>query len=176
MKRLGWCTTLLLFPLLTGCGSGVQEAIGLAAQSGTRTFVDILLSDLLADLPDLFSFSGDAPDGGDGDPDAGDGAGGADGGDGDGSAGDGDAGDGDGDGGGTDLAGVAADGETVFTDQCSACHCGGTVACEGSLLDVAGSDFDSLFDKLIGGGFHGGGAFPDLTDQDLADLEAFLAQ
>jgi len=56
MKRNHYFVGLLLLPLLAGCGSGIQEAILLAADSGTRTLVDVLLSDLVAGAPNYFSF------------------------------------------------------------------------------------------------------------------------
>ncbi len=187
MKRTYFWIGLLLFPLLTGCGSGFQEALFLAGESGTRTFIDILLSDLVADLPDYFSFpSGadaddDTDDGtdddttGDGDGD-GNGADGTDGGDGDGGGTDG----GDGDGGadtgtgGTDLVGDAANGQAVFTGECAACHCASAAACGAGQIDIEGIGFSRLQEKLLGEGFHGGGKFPDFTEQDLADLAVFL--
>ncbi len=174
MKRTYSWIGLLLFPLLTGCGSGIQEALILAGESGTRTFLDVLLSDLVADLPDYFSFppglgGDDADDGGDGDGGDGDG----DGGDGDG--GDGDGGDGDGDNGGSDLIGDAANGEALFTADCVACHCASAAVCGAGQIDIEGIGFSRLQEKLLGEGFHGGGKFPDFTKQDLADLAAFLA-
>ena len=183
MKRTYSWIGLLLFPLLTGCGSGIQEALILAGESGARTFLDILLSDLVADLPDYFSFppglgGDDADDGGDGDGGDGDGDGVGDGGDGDGGDGDGDGdgdgGDGDGDNGGTDLVGDAVDGEALFTGNCAACHCASAAACGAGQIDIEGIGFSRLQEKLLGEGFHGGGKFPDFTEQDLADLAAFL--
>jgi len=56
MKRRRYYVGLLLLPMFTGCGPGIQEALLLAADSGTRTLIDILLSDLVAGAPDYFSF------------------------------------------------------------------------------------------------------------------------
>lgn len=162
MKRVVCCTSLLILPFVFGCGSGIQQAIGGAAESGTRTFLDILLSDTLANLPDLFSFNGNGTT---------DNTGGNTGGNGGNTGGSGTGGTG-----GTDLTGVAADGEAIFTSVCHACHCGGTVDCSGGGIDLSGVGYDRIDEKLRGTSFHGGGKFPDYTDQDIADLEAFLAQ
>jgi len=164
----------LILPFLVGCGSGIQQAIGAAAESGSRTFLDILLSDTLANLPDLFSFDGNG--GNSADNGSSDNTGGNTDGNGDDTGGGTDTGGSD-TGGGTDLVGVAADGETLFTTDCAACHCGGTADCGGGGgIDLSGAGYDRIDEKLRGGGFHGGGAFPDFADQDIADLAAFLGQ
>jgi len=170
MRRLICCTPLLILPFLVGCGSGLQQAIGAAAESGSRTFLDILLSDTLANLPDLFSFNGNGSTDNTGDT-------GGSGGDTGGTGGDTGGGDTGGGGtGGTDLVGVAADGETLFMTDCASCHCGGTADCGGGGIDLSGESYANIDAKLRGSGFHGGGKFTDFTDQDIADLEAFLAQ
>ncbi len=158
------CSALL--PFSFGCGSGVQSAFLLAGESGARTFVDILLSDLLAELPNLYTF----PTAGDNtvDADAGDGGAGEDPTAGDDPPVDEDPGSG--------LTGIAADGETVFAAAgCAVCHCASVDACDEGLINLEGLDAARIEEKVFGEGFHGGGKFPDLTEQDLADMEAFFA-
>jgi len=162
MKRTCACCSILLLPMLWGCGSGIQEAALLAGESGARTFLDILVSDLIADAPDYFSFpAGPAANDGTGD---GTGNGGTNGGN----------GGTDGGNGGTDLVGDAANGEAIFTSVCIACHCASAASCGSGQVDLEGVTFSRIQEKLQGSGFHAGGKFPDFTEQDLADLAAYL--
>jgi len=162
------------FLLFFGCGTNLQSTLLLSGESGARTFVDILLSDLFAELPNLYTFptEGDGMTGTDADM-------GAD------TCTGGDTGTG-ADTGGTappansdpaaGLAGVAADGESLFTTNgCVGCHCPSTDTCSPGLIDLSGVGVARIREKVQGEGFHGGGKFPDLTDQDLADLAAFFA-
>lgn len=73
-------------------------------------------------------------------------------------------------------AGDAAGGETLFSgNNCSACHCadasGGCALDAPSLQGVSGGVLDAM---LRGDDPHPGGKF-DLSDQDIADLAAFLS-
>ena len=45
-----------ILPVVAGCGTNLNEALLLATESGARTLIDVLLSDLYSDLPDLLSF------------------------------------------------------------------------------------------------------------------------
>jgi len=158
MKRTCFFVGLLLFPMLTGCGSGIPEALLVVGESGTRTFIDILLSDLMIDVPDYFSF---APGAGGDDGDGTDNGNGGHGCDGDG-------------GGGTDLIGDPTHGETLFASVCTVCHCASAATCTGTRVNLECIGFARIQEKLQGEGFHAGGKYPDFTEQDLADLATFL--
>ena len=83
-----------------------------------------------------------------------------------------------GSGGVVDLIGDADRGVTVYAANfCGSCHCDdASGGCLPTAPDLRGSDLTTLLEKLQGGAPHVGGAFPDLTAQDIADLETFLAQ
>jgi cytochrome c553 len=73
------------------------------------------------------------------------------------------------------LTGIAAQGESLFTEQsCMGCHCadatGGCVAGAPRVVGVAAETLDA---RLRGAATHP--IKPLLTDQDIVDLEAFLA-
>ncbi len=161
------CVSILL---CAGCGSGVQDAVLLAGESGARTFIDILISDIFADLPDLVTFppgvdtSADAvaetdvaTDGGTGTDGAADtptDSGGV----------------------GAGLTGVASNGEALFSaNGCSGCHCPAADACTSGRINLHGVQAARIEEKTQSDLFHTGGKFPDLTEQDLVDLEAFFA-
>ena len=158
MKRINAITGVLILAAVAGCGTNLNEALLLATESGTRTLIDVLLSDLYSDLPDLFTIP---PAVGDTTDDADDGNVGGDAGSGDGPVTDGD----------------ADNGEQVFTaNSCAACHCAdATGGCAASAPAIAGVGVDTLRELLQGDMPHIGGKFPDLSAQDLADIEAFLA-
>ncbi len=74
------------------------------------------------------------------------------------------------------LTGNALNGKLLFTiNACIACHCidasGGCAANAPALRGVATQELD---DRLRGSKVHPGGKF-SLTDQEIADLQAFLA-
>ncbi len=76
----------------------------------------------------------------------------------------------------TGPTGDASAGEDIFTGSgCTACHCedaaGGCLPGAPSLLGV---ETDRLSEQLVGDRTHTGGKF-DLTQEDLADLQAYLA-
>ena len=151
-----------------GCGVNLNEILFQSASAAGRTYIDLLLTDFQNDLADRFDQDAGADDDqDDGDADAGDDAAG--------DAGDDDAGDaGDTDDGGLDtLTGDPAAGEPLYA-SCAGCHC--VDAAGGCLLDappIAGVDLETLDDFLRGDATHP--AKPDLTDQELVDLQAFLA-
>lgn len=141
-----------------GCGFDLNEFLHQAGDSGGRVLVDVLLTDLAnaaaeareqADAPE-------APDPIDDDTDD-----------------TGDSGDVPPPG---DLELDAEAGESVYTsNNCGGCHCadasGGCALSAPSLIGLA---VEILDDSLLGDAPHVGGKF-DLSTQDLADLEAYLA-
>lgn len=172
MKKgaVGTGIALLLFGL--GCGSGVSEALLLALESGARTAVDVFISDLLTNLPDIVTtlppIAGEPADGDDivaGDGDSGDGND---------DPGGGDLPD---DGGGGELVANAASGEMTFVmNACGLCHCDdASGGCLSGSPDLRATDIETVREKLQGEPVHVGGKFPDLTQQELVDLVAFLA-
>jgi cytochrome c1 len=173
-----------LAALNVGCGTNFDEALLLAGESGARTFLDILVSDLYSDLPDLFTFpEGPGGDGMEDDADApGDGANGdsdVDAGDDPSDSGSDDEGDADVpiDGGGGGLAGDSASGESLYMASfCGGCHCvDASGGCLPSAPDLRNASVAMLGEFLQGATPHLGGKSPDLTEQDLADLAAYLS-
>lgn len=163
--------TLTLGLIVLGCGTRFNEALLLAAESGAYTALDVFFADLQTDLPDQATLPpaagepGDETDaGGDGGGDAGDG-------------GDTDGGDQDDGQGGIVLVGDPTAGGAFFVaNGCSACHCDdGSGGCLPAAPDLRGTIADVIGRKLQEGTTHMGGAFPDTTDQELADVAAFLA-
>jgi mono/diheme cytochrome c family protein len=76
-----------------------------------------------------------------------------------------------------DLVGDATAGEIVWSDSsCASCH--GADGISGSagknIVDVAANEA-SEFSSVVLNGEGTMPAFPDLTDQDIADLRAFIA-
>lgn len=72
------------------------------------------------------------------------------------------------------LVGDAAAGETFFgANGCAGCH--GPNANDGFAPSLVGKSCDLIFSKLSGATAHAGGTFPDATEQDAADLAAWLA-
>jgi mono/diheme cytochrome c family protein len=74
------------------------------------------------------------------------------------------------------LTGDAATGEMFYTGSaCGACHCpDATGGCALDAPPLVGAELATLDDFLVGDSVHAGGKF-DLTEQDLADLQAYLA-
>ncbi len=146
----------------SGCGTRINEALLLALESSARTGVDVFLSDLLSDLPNFFTFPPPTGEPGDGDGTDGD--------------------DGDGDqpppnGNGGDLVGDPIAGEALYDiNGCGLCHCDDASGdCVPGSPGLQGSTLEANREALQGESAHTGGKLPDLTDQDLADLVAFLA-
>jgi len=92
---------------------------------------------------------------------------------------DGESPDTDGDGGGEvdfdALTGVEAEGESLFAGQgCMGCHCTDvTGGCVGGAPGVVGIAAETLDAVLRGAATHP--VKPSMTDQDIVDLEAYLA-
>lgn len=149
---------------MIGCGVDVRTLVQQNADALGRTFLDLLLTDLANQLADAQTVEGDQNDG-DADDDN-------NGGTGDGDGADGDNGD-QGDGGSDVLVGDPAPGEALYA-SCSACHCAdGSGGCLPGAPSIIGASAE-LLDEFPGGG--GGSHVPfDLTNQDIVDLEAFLA-
>ena len=158
-------TMPLLALLAGGCGTNFDEILYQAFAATGRTALDIFLTDLANDLADRADGGDAAPDDTDGDGGTGDGGTG-DGGDSDG----GDAAD------GASVGGDAAAGEMIYVSNgCGSCHCadasGGCALDAPALHDAAGETLDEF---LRGDTPHTGGKH-DLTDQDILDLQAYLA-
>ena len=164
MRRVILASGLAVALFGLACGTRVNEALLLALESGSRTAVDVFVSDLYSDLPNLFTFpppSGE-PDGGDTD---GDDANGGDGGD-----------QQPPDGGGGDLVGDPVAGEALYLSSgCGFCHCDdGSGECLPGSPSLLGSTLEANREAVVGDAPHTGGKDPELTDQDLADIVAFL--
>jgi mono/diheme cytochrome c family protein len=164
MKRTILATGVAIVMFGFGCGTRINEALLLALESGARTGFDVFLSDLLSDLPNFFTFPPPTGEPGDGDGDSTDG----------------DDGDGDQpppDGNGGDLVGDPVAGEALYgINGCGLCHCDDASGeCLPGSPGLQGSSLEVNREALQGESSHVGGKFPDLTEQDLADLVAFLA-
>lgn len=153
-----WPASLLAVGCLmsvSGCGANFDEVLYQTASATGRTFLDILLTDLANTLADSFDQGGT--------PAPGDGLGGGDTTPPDGPPVE-------------ELTGDLDAGEEIFVSNvCSACHCadaaGGCALSAPSLVGVA---TETLDDRLRGDAAHPGGKF-DLTNQDIVDLQAYLA-
>jgi len=151
---------LLMLPFvgITGCGINLSESLYQAGAAAGRTALDLWLTDLANQLADAAVDTTDPAPDGDGmapDDDA-DGSGGSD-----------------GPGfGATD--GDATDGEAVYVSTgCAGCHCDdGVGGCALSAPAVAGAAADVLDAVLRGEAIHP--VRVDISDPDLADLEAYL--
>ncbi len=155
---------------LGGCGTNFNELLYQAASAVGRTAFDLWLTDQANRIADSHEDGDDEPtDGDDGDADDGDEPDDADGEDGD-SGGD----DGGGNGGG-DLTGDPSAGEIGYNSNgCAACHCAdATGGCALSAPGLIGVDAATLDDFLRGDASHPSKA--DLTDQQIVDMEAYLA-
>lgn len=75
-----------------------------------------------------------------------------------------------------DLTGDAANGQTLFTaNSCANCHCAdASGGCALNAPNITGVSVDQVNDRLRGSISHPGGKF-DLTDQEIVDIQAFLA-
>ena len=72
------------------------------------------------------------------------------------------------------LVGTAATGEAFYAaNGCANCH--GANANDGFAPSLVGASCSLLFDKMIGVVSHNGGIVEGVTEQDAADLEAWLA-
>ena len=168
-SRIGsaaWRPFPAVLPILfAGCGTNLNEVL---LQSGTatgRTLIDLWLTDFENRLAD--SLNPIAGTVGDGSTTTGQGGGGTNQGGGAGGTGAG--------GGSTGLTGDPAAGQTLFTaNNCAACHCAdASGGCALSAPSIAGVAADTLDGVLRGDTPHP--AKVELSDQDLADLHAYLA-
>jgi len=156
----GWPIDLAAIALalgLAGCGTNLDEIL---FQSGTalgRTYLDLLLTDVANTLADRCD-QDDEPIDGDQNGDAADDGNGDDG--------------GVTDGGFEDLVGDPAAGEPLYA-SCAACHCADAVGgCLPGTPGVVGVSAETLDEFLRGDAPH---PPSDLTDQEIVDLEAYLA-
>lgn len=168
--RTGCTLTALALALafLSACGTNFEDVLFQAVSAVGRTIVDAALTDIANDLAGALDGASDSAS----DDATTDGAGGDNMTDG---TGDSPA---DGSTGGSlaDLTGDPPAGQTSYNALgCASCHCGD--ASGGCALDapsLTGSNAASLDDHLRGDATHVGGKF-DLSDQEIVDLEAYLA-
>lgn len=146
--------------LAAGCGTDWQQVLVQEGSAVGVTLVDRLLTEAANSLLDSLDEVGQPEPADEEPPDTG-----------------GD--DGDGGGGGAvdfdSLTGVAAQGEVLFAEQgCMGCHCAdATGGCVGEAPRVVGVAAEILDARLRGAATHP--VKPSLTDQDIVDLEAYLA-
>ncbi len=153
-----WPAPFLLVGCLmsvSGCGTNFNEALYLAADATGRTFLDILLTDILSPPAESFDQAEtpaqeDELDGDDAPPPVGPPL--------------------------EELTGDPDAGEDTFvSNNCTACHCadaaGGCALGAPSLVGVA---TETLDDRLRGDAAHPGGKF-NLADQDIVDLDTYLS-
>lgn len=159
---------LICVSTTVGCGTNIEELLFQSVSAGGRTYLDLLLTDFINDALDATQETEDPDEADDETPDEND----VD-------APDDFADDDDPDlvpdGGGDELVGDASVGETIFvTNGCGSCHCndasGGCALSAPALLGVA---VEVLDDNLLGDDAHP--VKLDLSDQDLADLQAYFA-
>jgi cytochrome c553 len=159
-----WAAAVALMLGVVGCGSDLNQVFFETLSAAGRTYVDQLLTDVANTLADREDDAGGAPSDGD--------QGGDDADDGD--------GDGNGDGGppapGFDeLTGDPAAGEALYTaNTCAVCHCAdGAGGCLPGAPPVTGVSAEVLDEILRGDAPHASKV--DLTNQEIVDLEAYLA-
>lgn len=156
--RTSWVAGILGIGLLlgfSGCGTNIEEILFQSAAAIGRTYVDLLLTDAVNTLAEQGEQqdepADDEQDGGDAD--------------------DGDGGDATG-GNLGDLTGDPAAGEPLYA-SCAACHCADASGdCLPGAGPVVGASAESLDEYLRGDAGH---VPSDLTDQEIVDLEAYLA-
>ncbi len=156
---------------LGGCGTSVNELLSQTSAAAGRTFLDLLLTDVANTLEDQLDSLGEPADGGDQDADDDDSDGDTDGG------ANGDSSDNGGSTGGglDDLTGDPAVGETLYASNgCAVCHCedaaGGCALSAPAIIDTTTQGLDGF---LRGDEIHPSKI--DLTDQEIVDLQAYLA-
>lgn len=155
-----WRPLFVVVPiLLAGCGTNLNEVLLQATTATGQTLVDLWLTDFENRLADSLDPN---------DVTAGDGGSTTD--QGGGSTDQGDGGDGS-----TGLTGNPAAGQTLFTaNNCATCHCANASGgCALNAPPIAGVAADTLDSRLRGDASHP--IKPELSDQDLADLQAYLA-
>ena len=146
---------------IVGCGSDLNQVLFETLSAAGRTYVDQLLTDVANTLADRQDEADDTPSDGDQDGDGGDGDGNGDG--------------GVPDGGFDDLTGDHVAGEALYTaNNCAVCHCAdGAGGCLSGSPPVTGVSAQVLDEFLRGDAPHASKV--DLTDQEIVDLEAYLA-
>jgi cytochrome c553 len=165
IKGRSWPLVLAALAVqFAGCGTNLNEVLFQSVAATGRTLSDLWLTDFENRLADSLDPNG-APTG-DGGSTTDQGGGGSDQGNGSGTGG------GDGS---TDLTGDPAAGQTVFTtNNCAACHCAdASGGCALSAPPIAGVASDTIDARLRGDATHP--LKVELSDQDLADLQAYLA-
>ena len=145
-------TALLLGSV--GCGTNIEEVLFQSGAAIGRTYVDLLLTDWANTLADQADQQDEQPGDGDGADDGDDGGGGDAGGNFD------------------DLVGDPAAGEPLYA-SCGGCHCAdGSGNCLPGAGPVIGASAEALDEYLRGSAGH---VPSDLSDQEIVDLEAYLA-
>lgn len=146
-----------------GCGTNLNDLLLQSSNAVGRTYLDMLLSDLANTLAGTSGAPEPPP--ADGNQD-----------------GDGNGGNGTNDGNGPppadgfdDLTGDAGAGETIYANNgCAGCHCAdASGGCLATAPGLVGVDAETLDDFLRGDAPHPTSA--DLSNQEIVDLEAYLA-
>lgn len=150
----GWCPFGLL--ALSGCGTNFQDILFQVAAATGRTVADGVLTDVANTLGDALDAASPSPptDQGDGaapppdsmnEPPL------------------------------DEVTGDPTAGEDLFlANNCSACHCDdASGGCALSAPSLRGIDVPTVDERLRGEIEHPGGKF-DFTNQDIADIQAFL--
>jgi hypothetical protein len=147
-----------------GCGTNLNEVLFQSGAATGRTLIDLWLTDFENRLAD--SLDGNGATSGDGGSTTDQGGGGSDQGNGGGTGGGG---------GSTGLTGDPAAGQTVFAaNNCAGCHCAdASGGCALSAPPIVAVSAETLDGVLRGDQAHP--AKIALSDQDLADLQAYLA-
>ncbi len=164
IRGRSWLLVLAVLAVsFTGCGTNLNEVLFQSVAATGRTLSDLWLTDFENRLADSLDRNGATA--GDGGSTTDQGGGGSDQGNGGGGV----------DGGSTGLTGDPAAGQTLFTtNNCAACHCAdASGGCALSAPPIAGAASDTIDARLRGDAPH-----PlkiALSDQDLADLQAYLA-
>ena len=163
MKSRSWRLVLAALAVpFAGCGTNLNEVLFQSGAATGRTLIDLWLTDFENRLADSLDRNGAAA--GDSGSTTDQGGGGSDQGNG-GSTGDGS----------TGLTGDPAAGQTVFAaNNCAACHC---AAASGGCA-LSGPPIVGVTAGTLDGVLRGDQAHPakvELSDQDLADLQAYLA-
>ena len=157
VKGRSWPLVLATLAVpFAGCGTNLDEVLFQSGAATGRTLIDLWLTDFANRLADSLDPNGAAA--GDGGSTTDQGGGGTGGG-----------------AGSTDLTGDPAAGQTVFTaNNCTSCHCAdASGGCALSAPPIAGVASDTIDARLRGDASHP--LKVALSDQDLADLQAYLA-
>lgn len=156
MRLWGLYCLSLTMPILAGCGTDFSQILLQTGSAVGQTALDILLTDLVNQIADVLDPTTNPPPA-DGDTEDHDDHTPVDGTNFD------------------DLSGDSAAGEPVYTsNNCGSCHCvDASGGCALSAPSLIGESAISLDIHLRGAGDHP--VKVDLTDQEIVDLEAYLA-